>query len=406
MDKTQKALERLQSGRMIILIDDEDRENEGDLVCAAELITPEHINFMSKYGRGLICLALEEKIVDQLDLPLMVSSNHSRFGTNFTISIEARSGVTSGISAFDRAKTIRTAVARQAKPSDLVSPGHVFPLRARAGGVLVRAGQTEGSTDLMYLAGLRGAAVICEILHDDGTMARLSDLEKLSQQFDIPIISIAEIISYRLRHERLVRRVAEAKLPTRFSEPAFSEFKLIVYENDIDQKTHLALVRGDLSLDAVPLVRMHSGCTTGDLFGSLRCDCGEQLKASLRQISLAPSGALLYMQQEGRGIGLVNKIKSYALQDQGYDTVEANEMLGFKPDLRDYGLGAQMLLDLGILKLRLLTNNPKKIVGLSGYGLEIVERVPIQVDVRKENVKYLTTKREKLGHWLELPSHS
>ncbi len=405
MNTIEEALKDLQEGRMVILVDDEDRENEGDLICAAQKVTPQIINFMARYGRGLICLALEEKWVEKLELPMMTSQNHSRFGTAFTVSIEAREGVTTGISAQDRAVTIQTAVRENVEPRDLVTPGHVFPLRAKKGGVLVRAGQTEGSVDLMTLAGLKGAAVICEILNEDGTMARLSDLENFSREHSIKVISIADLIRYRLQHQRLVRRVAQAKLPTRFSIPGAEEFEIIVYENDVDQKNHIALVKGDIQKESSVLVRMHSGCMTGDLFGSLRCDCSDQMQASLKQISKEGCGAFLYMQQEGRGIGLANKIKAYALQDQGYDTVEANEKLGFKADLREYGLGAQMLLDLGIKKIRLLTNNPKKVIGLEGYGLEIVERVSIQVGMQKQNVEYLQTKREKLGHFLEIPQH-
>lgn len=403
MRTIEEALVDLRKGKMIVLVDDEDRENEGDLVCAAEKVTAEIINFMSKYGRGLICLSLDADIVERLDLPMMVSQNRSKFGTAFTVSIEAKEGVTTGISAHDRATTVLTAVRDDCRPGDLISPGHLFPLKAKKGGVLVRAGQTEGSVDLSQLAGLKRAAVICEILNDDGTMARMADLEKFSKEHQIKMVSIADLIRYRLHSECLVRRVAEAKLPIRFAKSGEEEFKMIVYENDVDQKNHLALIKGEFNPERSVLVRMHSGCLTGDLFGSLRCDCADQLQASFRQISEEGIGAVLYMQQEGRGIGLVKKIQAYALQDQGLDTVEANEKLGFKADLRDYGLGAQMLLDLGIRKIRLLTNNPKKVVGLEGYGLEIVERVPIQVGVKKENIEYLEIKRKKLGHILELP---
>ncbi len=398
-----EALASLKAGKFIILVDDEDRENEGDLVCAAESITPEKINFMAKFGRGLICLSLEESRVEKLKLPMMTSQNKSTYGTAFTISIESKEGVTTGISAHDRSKTIQTAVRDDVKATDLVSPGHVFPLKAKKGGVLVRAGQTEGSIDLMKLSGLKGAAVICEILNDDGTMARMPDLEKFSKEHDVPVITIADLIQYRVQHERLVRRVAQAKLPTRFAKPGRHEFKIIIYENDVDQKNHIALTLGDISKNDAVLVRVHSGCLTGDLFGSIRCDCSDQLQGSIRQISEEGCGVILYMQQEGRGIGLAKKIEAYALQDQGYDTVEANEMLGFKADLRDYGLGAQILLDLGIKKLRLLTNNPKKVIGLEGYGLKIVERVSIQAPIKKENFGYLETKRSKLGHLIDIP---
>ncbi len=403
MNTIKEAIIDLKEGKSIILVDDEDRENEGDLVCAAEKVTPEIINFMSKYGRGLICLSLDGEIVERLELPLMVTENRSQFGTAFTVSIEARHGVTTGISAHDRAKTILTAVREDAGPHDLISPGHVFPLKAKDGGVLVRAGQTEGSVDLANLAGLKRAAVICEILNEDGSMARMPDLEKFGVQYGIKIISIADLIKYRLHSERLVRRVAQARLPIRFAKKGEEEFRIIVYENDVDRKNHLALIKGDFNPERPVLVRMHSGCITGDLFGSLKCDCADQLQASFRQISEEGNGAVLYMQQEGRGIGLIKKIQAYALQDQGFDTVQANEKLGFKADLRDYGLGAQMLLDLGIRKIRLLTNNPKKVVGLEGYGLEIVERVPILVGVKKENIEYLEIKRRKMGHILELP---
>ncbi len=403
MNTIKEAILDLKEGKSIILVDDEDRENEGDLVCAAEKATPEIINFMSKYGRGLICLSLDGEIVKRLELPLMVTENRSQFGTAFTVSIEARQGVTTGISAHDRAKTILTAVREDAGPHDLISPGHVFPLKAKDGGVLVRAGQTEGSVDLANLAGLSPAAVICEILNEDGSMARMPDLEKFSKQHGLKMISIADLIKYRLHSERLVRRVAEARLPIRFAKSGEEEFKIVVYENDVDRKNHLALIKGDFNPERPVLVRMHSGCITGDLFGSMRCDCADQLQASFRQISEEGNGAVLYMQQEGRGIGLIKKIQAYALQDQGFDTVQANEKLGFKADLRDYGLGAQMLLDLGIRKIRLLTNNPKKVVGLEGYGLEIVERVPILVGVKKENIEYLEIKRRKMGHILELP---
>lgn len=404
MNLIQEALEDLKAGKMVILVDDEDRENEGDLVCIAEFASPETINFMATHGRGLICLAMAPELIENLELPMMVRQNKSKFGTAFTVSIEARTGVTTGISVFDRSHTIQTAIRDGAKPNDLITPGHVFPLKANAGGVLVRAGQTEGSVDLAKIAGKKPAAVICEIMSEDGTMARMNELDSFSRAHDIKIISIADLITYRLQHQRLVRRVANANLPSRFAVQGKEDFKIIIYENDVDQKTHVALVKGDVSSGEPVLVRMHSGCITGDVFGSNRCDCSDQLQASIRQISDEGRGAILYMQQEGRGIGLVKKIQAYFLQDQGLDTVEANERLGFKSDLRTYGLGAQMLLDLGIKKLRLLTNNPKKIIGLQGYGLEVVERVAIQEGVKKENLDYLKTKKQKMGHMLELPN--
>ena len=397
IQRVEAALKDFRAGKMVILVDDEDRENEGDLALAAEKVTPEAINFMARYGRGLVCLALTEDRCDYLKLPPMVSDNTSSFGTAFTVSIEARRGVTTGISAADRATTIRAAIAEETQPEDLARPGHVFPLRARKGGVLVRTGQTEGSVDLARLAGMTSAAVICEIMKDDGTMARRPDLELFAREHDLRIVTIADIIAYRLRKERLVRRAAETRLPTAYG----GEFRAIVYENDVDDALHVALVRGDVLGGDPVLVRVHSECLTGDVFGSLRCDCGDQLHAAMRMIDAEGKGAIIYLHQEGRGIGLVNKLKAYALQDEGRDTVEANEELGFAADLRDYGIGAQILVDLGIRKLRLMTNNPKKIIGIEGYDLEVLERIPIVIEPHPENERYLSTKREKLGHLLE-----
>jgi len=389
------VIEDVRAGKMVILVDDEDRENEGDLFVAAEKVDAEAINFMAKYGRGLICLTLNSELTDKLQLPMMVANNTSPYGTGFTISIEARTGVSTGISAADRARTVQVAVDPEAKPQDLVSPGHIFPLRARDGGVLVRTGQTEGSVDLARLAGLTPAGVICEIMNDDGTMARMVDLEKFAAQFDIKIATIADLVAYRLREDTLVTREAEARVPTEHA----GEFKMVVYSNSVDKLEHVALVKGDISKVDRVLVRVHSECLTGDVFGSARCDCGLQLNAAMQMIDQEGAGIVLYMRQEGRGIGLVNKVKAYCLQDEeGVDTVEANHRLGFKSDLRDYGIGAQILRDLGVKKMAILTNNPKKIVGLEGYGIEVVERYPLEMPASQENKKYLMCKRDRMGH--------
>lgn len=396
-NKIEKAIEVLQQGKMIILVDDEDRENEGDLVVAAEFATPQAINFMATHGRGLICLSMTEEQCDNLNLPPMVQDNTSNFSTAFTVSIEARKGVTTGISAADRSTTILTAIAKDAKADDLARPGHVFPLRAKRGGVLVRTGQTEGSVDLAKLAGLTPASVICEIMKDDGTMARMKDLEEFSLKHSIPIITIADLIAYRLEHESLVYEVASAPLPNIFGE----NFTIKVFETAIDQFQHIALVHGKITEEPA-LVRVHSECFTGDVLGSLRCDCQSQLHSALEMISKSDSGVLLYLRQEGRGIGLVNKIKAYTLQDQGDDTVVANEKLGFKSDLREYGVGAQILKSLGVQKMKILTNNPRKIKGLEGYGLEVVDRVAIEGKTNEKNKDYLRIKREKMGHLLKV----
>jgi 3,4-dihydroxy 2-butanone 4-phosphate synthase/GTP cyclohydrolase II len=393
-----EAIEDIRNGKMIILVDDEDRENEGDLCMAAEFVTPEAINFMAKYGRGLICLTLNEQLAEKLSLHLMVNDNQSRFKTAFTVSIEARKGVTTGISAHDRATTIRTAVADNAKAEDIVSPGHVFPILARKGGVLVRTGQTEGSVDLARLAGLKPGGVICEIMKDDGTMARMPDLETFAKEHGLKIVTIADLINFRMKTESFVRRAATATLPTAFG----GDFRFIVYENDVDEMKHVALVKGEFGPEDAVFVRVHSECMTGDVFGSMRCDCGDQLHTAMEIINEAGKGVIVYMHQEGRGIGLVNKVKAYELQEHGRDTVEANIELGFKEDLRDYGIGAQILVDLGVKKIRMLTNNPKKVVGLEGYGMTIVERIPIEIKPNEVNLRYLRTKKEKMGHILKV----
>jgi 3,4-dihydroxy 2-butanone 4-phosphate synthase / GTP cyclohydrolase II len=393
----EEALDDIKNGKMVILVDDEDRENEGDLTMAAEMITPEAINFMATHGRGLICLSLTPERVEQLQLPMMTTDNTSSFGTAFTISIEAKKGVTTGISAADRATTIKTAISPKAGPEDLARPGHVFPLRSKPGGVLQRTGQTEGSVDLARLAGLYPAGVICEIMNEDGTMSRVPQLTEFAKKHHMKIITVKDLIAYRVRKESLVRRVAVTKLPTSYG----NEFTAILYANDIDRQNHIALVKGDIKPDDDVMVRVHSECLTGDVFGSQRCDCGEQLHNAMEMIDAEGKGVILYMRQEGRGIGIEGKLKAYELQDKGKDTVEANLALGFKADLRDYGVGAQILRDLGIRKIKLLTNNPKKIVGLEGYGLTVVARVPIEMRPHANNLQYLKIKKSKLGHMLE-----
>ncbi len=390
------AIEDIRKGMMVILVDDEDRENEGDLTMAADKVTPEAINFMAKYGRGLICLTLTSERADELHLSPMSPENTAPFGTAFTVSIDARKGVTTGISASDRATTILTAINPKTKPSDLARPGHIFPIRAKKGGVLQRAGQTEGSVDLARLSGLISAGVICEIMNEDGSMARVPQLIEFAKEHDLKIISIKDLIEYRMKRESFVKKVATTIIPTTYG----GEFKAILYSNDIDDTLHLALVKGDIKKKDKVLVRVHSQCLTGDVFGSKRCDCGEQLHRAMEMIEEEGTGVILYMSQEGRGIGLINKLKAYELQDKGKDTVEANIELGLKADLRDYGIGAQILVDLGLSKIRLMTNNPRKIVGLEGYGLQVIERVPIEVLPHDKNVHYLKTKKNKLGHLL------
>ncbi len=394
----EEAIEDIRQGKMVIMVDDEDRENEGDLVCAAEAVTPELINFMATHGRGLICLPMNNEMADNLNLDLMAKKNESGFGTNFTVSIEAREGVTTGISAADRATTVLAAVADDATADSIVTPGHIFPLRAKDGGVLVRAGQTEGGTDIARLAGFKPAAVICEIMNEDGTMARMPDLEVYAEKHNLKICSVADLIAYRMKFGgNSVEKVGEANLPTRWG-----DFKSAAFHSEADGKTHIALYMGDISPDEPTLVRVHSECLTGDVFGSLRCDCGPQLADAMCMIRNEGKGVLVYMRQEGRGIGLGNKIKAYHLQDQGYDTVEANVKLGFAPDLREYGTGAQILVALGVSKMKLMTNNPKKMVGLEGYGLEVTERISIEVGACDLNMKYLKTKRDKMEHILHM----
>jgi 3,4-dihydroxy 2-butanone 4-phosphate synthase/GTP cyclohydrolase II len=402
LSSIKEVIQDIKDGKFIILVDDENRENEGDLIMAAEKVTPDAINFMAKNARGLICMPVTGQRLDELGIPMMVGENTARHGTAFTVSVDAKiRGATTGISAYDRAVTVQALIDSTVKPGDLGRPGHIFPLRARDGGVLVRAGHTEATIDLARLAGLYPAGILCEIMNEDGTMSRLPQLELLAKKFDLKIASIADLIAYRRRHEKLVHRIAETVLPTRYG-----EYKLIAYKSEIDPNEHLALVMGELNNGEPVLVRVHSECLTGDVLHSLRCDCGEQLDMAMEMIAKEGRGVILYMRQEGRGIGLHNKIKAYALQDQGFDTVEANIKLGFPEDLRDYGVGAQILVDLGLKRIRFLTNNPKKIVGLESYGLEMVEEIPIICKPNRYNLRYLETKETKMGHKLGLVNKS
>ncbi len=396
LNTIEEAIEDIRAGKMVIIVDSPERENEGDLIMAAEKVTPEAINFMAKYGRGLICVPLIPERVNELKLEPMARENTDHYGTDFTVSVDARFGITTGISAYDRAHTIKVLLSPDTQPEDIVKPGHIFPLKAKAGGVLERAGHTEAAVDIARLAGLYPAGVICEIMNDDGSMARLPQLVEFAKKFNLKIISIGDLIQYRRKTEKLVEKVAEADLPTKFG-----HFKIMVYQYKINKSIHIALVKGQIKKSEPVLVRVHSECLTGDTFGSLRCDCGEQFHKAMKMIEKEGKGVIVYMREhEGRGIGIINKIKAYKLQEEGLDTVEANCALGFPPDLRDYGIGAQILVDIGVGKIRLITNNPRKIIGIKGYGLQIVERVPIEITPNKINIKYLSVKKEKLGHTL------